>query len=247
MKRKVAIRLFLTKFLRGSFRPPRDKSDPFCGHVLRGFRVSDLLEGFHLYGDKRFEYYKPSKKEAMAYTKYLEDEGLIRSSGIDGDENLYEITQGENDKYGIHGFLLECEQTIQIIIDMITSRWMDSQPKKSEVSWYKQVFGDRKTLEVIKNLDQTREKYYSELIETHRAHHKAVGNAIPSDSVIRTNIKRNNMKRVQWCDDYLKHAKPRMQNYDSVRTRYSTVYKYMIEIAYPPFLDKDRYRMSKKH
>lgn len=167
-KRKVAFRLLISYISRGSFvfnnhkdgqpldlhfdKDGNKKGQFYSITMLKGFRISDLLDKNRILADDRqYRYIDLSKQEIESLIKILKNENppLIYVSGIHSDgELLYDISNGDgiSNEDTLKTFVFHCEDMLFWLKRRIEMKWTCNQYKKEEMRWYCNIYGREKAM-----------------------------------------------------------------------------------------------------
>lgn len=264
-KRRIALRLLISYISRGSFvfNNPKDgqpldfhfnkddnkKGQFYSGTMLKGFRISDLLDKNRILADdKQYRYVDLSKQEIESLIEILKNENppLIHVSGIHSDgELLYDISNEDN----LKTFVFHCEDMIFWVKRRLEIKWTYNQHKKEELRWYCNIYGKEKAMnfftkekEIInENIrDLTKTVVFSKESKNKKFNDK--------DDQIQKKIKilekKIKGKQIQQYDEIIKDKIQWIQQQQKkLKKKYGQVCDFIIKDIYPEFLKQEYKRL----
>jgi DNA-binding HxlR family transcriptional regulator len=261
-KRKIAFRLLISYISRGSFvfNNPKD-GQPLDIHyqdvkdkrnkqfysitMLKGFRISDLLDKNRILADdKQYRYIDLSKQEIENLIELLknEDPPLIYISGIHTNgELMYDISNKDNMKT----FVFHCEDLLFWLKRRIEMKWTYKQHKKEEFSWYCNIYGKDKATDFFTKEKGGRNKNirdFSETVILSKENKKK--KFYDTDNQIQKEIKalekKIKVEQIQKYDEIIKEKIQWIeQQQKTLKKKYGYVCDFIIKDIYPEFLKQE--------
>ena len=265
-KRKIAFRLLISYISRGSFvfNNPEDgqpldlhydtdnnkKGQFYSGTMLKGFRISDLLDKSRvLADDKQYRSIDLSKQEIESLIEILKNENppLIHVSGIHSDsELLYDISNEDN----LKTFVFHCEDLLFWLKRRIEMKWTCNKHKKEELRWYYNIYGKEKAMnfftkdkEIINESirDLSRTVIFSKENKNDKKSNNKDDQIQKKIKTIEKKIKEEKIKqydgiikdKIQWIQ----------QQQQKLKEKYGYIYDFIIKDIYPEFLKQEYKRL----
>ena len=171
-------------------------------------------------GDRRFAYLQLTEQKILRYIREFEKEGIVYENActVNGKELLYSLKRD----HPLYHFIIECETTINEVRRRVELMWKyRGGINVKEKKWYRDVYGDKKFLELSKTIQNEQAEYNLE-----------------SRQSIKERIQRLKLQ-IEWENDYIKHAIIRLSKHVIVREKYTLFWYTMMKVVIPRFLEKE--------